>query len=67
MAGPDLSTREGAERLVRRIKGYWKRRGCRVDADVEEVLSNVKGGSVWVVRSDIINGAPPKTDDGDAR
>ncbi len=62
-ANADGFTRAGAEKLARRIREYWQRRGriVRVWIEPGEVYSNVlRSGTWWTVRSDMINGWPKK-------
>jgi hypothetical protein len=53
----DNFTYEGAQRLAGRITDYWYRQGRKVQVWVaRETLAGIP--SVWVVRSDLVNGFP---------
>ena len=51
----DFLTREGAETLARRIRLYWRN---RASVWVEAAGRKIDGQSVFVVRSDLVNGVP---------
>lgn len=63
---PDTTTREGAEALARRLDAYWHRLGYgQVQHWVEQqrritVAAPLQGEGIWVVRSNLVRGLPPK-------
>lgn len=59
---PELMTKYAAQMLARRITAYWKKRGHIVTCRVEQLQGErIDGhGSIYVVRSTLLNGLPPK-------
>lgn len=55
----DTLSRGGAELLARRIEDYWAKRGFKVNTTIKCVSVTDKG-TVWIVRSDLVNGFPRK-------
>lgn len=49
----DNHTKSGAERLVRTIDRYWRSSTVLVWAEFNE-------NGFWIVRSNLVNGLPPK-------
>lgn len=58
----ELMTKYAAQMLARRIEGFWRKRGHIVTCRVEQCQGErVDGhGSIYVVRSDMISGRPPR-------
>jgi hypothetical protein len=58
--GPNyLSSESSTQELAHMIKGYWESRGKTVSIRVEQVMAATKDKCpCWVVRSDMLNGAP---------
>jgi len=55
-------TRDEAERAAAKINAYWAKRGHEVNAHVVKLpVPGFDGGrSTFGIRSDLINGLPPK-------
>jgi len=53
------SSHAGAVELARRIRAYWLDRGYAIKTRVES-LETDKHSTVYVVRSDLVTGLPPK-------
>ncbi len=54
----DFMTEPLAERLRGRVERYWKKRGYEVESWTEQTGHRDHGGSIWAVRSDLVNGYP---------
>lgn len=53
----DFETDEGARELARRIRKVWAEQGHTVEGRIEK-QSRGSSGSVYVVRTNLINGVP---------
>ena len=64
---PDTMTRDGAEALARKLDAYWHAQGFpQVQHWVERqgritLESPHRGESIWVVRSNLVRGQPPRS------
>lgn len=59
----DGFTKAGAEKLAAQIRAYWGRRGRAAEVWVEpagEYVDSLRTGTWYVVRSNLINGLPPR-------
>ncbi len=57
--GNDTFSPTGAKRLADTIKEYWRKQGKAPNVEVQcENMGNL--GSIFVVRSDMVNGLPRK-------
>ena len=64
---PDTTTREGAEALAARLTRYWHAKGytqVRHWAEHQRVRTAeapLFGHAIWVVRSNLVGGLPPRS------
>ena len=56
-AGNSYVTEAGAQEIANRIRRYWAVRGKRIDIWVEPMAAT-KSQTIFVVRSDMVNGSP---------
>ena len=60
---PDHLTRSGAEALAARLDAYWHGLGHahvqHTAVEIPVALSKM-GGEAWTVRSNLVNGLPPR-------
>jgi hypothetical protein len=59
----DAFTKAGAERLAEKVRDYWRKRGREVRVWVEpsgEYLNSLRTAQWYSVRSNLINGLPPR-------
>ena len=63
---PDTTTRDGAEVLARKLDAYWHAQGfLQVQHWVERqrritLAAPRQGEKIWVVRSNLVRGQPPR-------
>jgi len=56
----DGLTEEGAKRLASHMKNFWKRRGYSIETRLEQTPGKDPNHKVWVIRSNMLAGFPPK-------
>ncbi|HME20024.1 MAG TPA: hypothetical protein VKI44_01430 [Acetobacteraceae bacterium] len=56
---PDTLTRVGAERLCEKLDAFWHAAGFTAVRHWVELASSARG-DVFVIRSNLINGKPPR-------
>ena len=57
----DLCTQAGAHELARRIEAYWRKGGyTSVVTFVERKIKSTTGGEIYGVRSNLVDGLPPR-------
>ena len=59
MSNPDNLTKAGAEELAAKLDRYWHKRGATHVRHEVIKLGAIHGAEIFVVRSNLINGAPP--------
>ena len=52
------ASHDGAAALATRIRAYWARRGQRVEIEIHPSYGTKASGSIWALRSDMVNGRP---------
>ena len=63
MKAMGMTGQEHAEWCARAIREYWHLKGYEVEVKVERgpVHTDSKGASIWLIRSDMVNGCPRET------
>lgn len=63
ITAPELSDYRGTMKLLNHLTTYWQERGRAFDARPIQLMTSRNGprGALWTLKSNAVNGLPPRT------